>query len=428
LNRQPYNFLRNTQQQFERIADRLDLDQAARELLRAPMREFYFGIPVRMDDGRIQIFRGSRIQHNDARGPSKGGVRFHPLEAMDNIRALAMLMTWKSAVVDLPLGGSMGGVACDPHDLSAGEQERLCRGWVRQAIKVLGPDWDVPGPDLMTDSRHMLWMLDEYEAIRGSRTPGFITGKPTTLGGSLGRKEAGGYGVMIVAREALKDLHIDPAETSASFQGFGNIAQYAIELYIQMGGTVTCVSCWDQGDQTGYAYFKAQGIDLEELRRATNAFGEIDQHQAISLGYERLPGEAWIEQQVDILVPAAIENQITPSNAGKINSRVKLVVEAANGATHIDAQPRLIERGLYVVPDLLANAGGSVSSYFEQVQGNMNYYWRRDEVLGRLDVHLTDAYISLAESARQNGIDLRDAAYQIAVARVVRACQERGWL
>jgi glutamate dehydrogenase len=428
LNHKPYNLFMNTQQEFERIAEQLDLDSATRELLRTPMREFYFSIPVRMDDGNIRVYRGSRIQHNDARGPCKGGIRFHPLEAMDNVRALAMLMTWKTAVVDLPLGGSMGGVACDPHDLSLGEQERLCRGWVRQVVKNLGPDWDVPGPDLMTDSQHMLWMLDEYEVIRGSRQPGFITGKPTTLGGSLGRKEAGGYGVMIVAREALKDLRIDPADTKASFQGFGNIAQHAIELYLQMGGTVTCVSCWDQKDRRTYAYKKEEGIDLEQLRSLTNSFGEIDREQAVSLGYECLPGESWIEQPVDILVPAALENQITAANVGKISPGVKMMVEAANGATSPEAHSLLVEKELYVIPDLLANAGGFVSSYFEQVQGNANYYWRRDEVLGKLDMHMTDAYLSVAESAEEKRVDLREAAYQIAIARVVRACQARGWL
>jgi glutamate dehydrogenase len=428
VNRKPYSLFENTQQEFGRIADQLKLDDTARELLQTPMREIYFNIPVRLDDGNIRIFRGSRVQHNDARGPCKGGIRFHPLEAMDNIRALAMLMTWKTAVVDLPLGGSMGGVACDPHDLSLGEQERLCRGWVRQVAKNLGPDWDVPGPDLMTDSQHMLWMLDEYEVIRGGRHPGFITGKPATMGGSSGRKEAGGYGVMIVAREAMKDLQIDPSETKASFQGFGNIAQHAIELYLKMGGTVTCVSCWDQKDQRTYAYFKEQGIDLDQLRPLANPFGEIDQEQAVSLGYKRLPGEAWIEQQVDILVPAAVENQITSANAGKISPGVKMIVEAANGATNPDAHSLLMDRNLCVIPDLLANAGGFVSSYFEQVQGNMNYYWRRDEVLGKLDVHMTDAYLSVAENAREKETDLRDSAYQIAVARVVRACQERGWL
>jgi glutamate dehydrogenase len=428
MTQKPYNLFENTQQQFDRIADQLNLEPSARQLLRIPMREFHFSIPVRMDDCSVRIFRGSRIQHNDARGPSKGGIRFHPLEAMESIRALAMLMTWKTAVVDLPLGGSMGGVACDPHDLSPFEQERICRGWVRQVAKNVGPDWDVPGPDLMTDSRHMLWMLDEYETIQGRKRPGFITGKPVTLGGSLGHKEAGGYGLMIVAREALKDLQLDPGKTTASFQGFGNVAQHAIELYLRMGGTVACVSCWDQADRTTYTYCKSEGINLEELRQITNPFGEIDHERAIALGYERLPGGAWIEQPVHLLVPAAVENQITPENVGKIHSKVKLIVEGANGATTPDAYSLLAERDLYVLPDLLANAGGFVSSYFEQVQGNMNYYWRRDEVLGKLDVHMTDAYLAIRSFAEEREIDLRSAAYQIAVTRVTQACKERGWI
>jgi glutamate dehydrogenase len=424
----PYSLFENTQKQFDRIADQLNLDPSAQQLLRIPIREFHFSIPARMDDGSVRIFRGSRIQHNDARGPSKGGIRFHPLEAMENIRALAMLMTWKTAVVDLPLGGSMGGVACDPHDLSPFEQERICRGWVRQVFKNVGPDWDVTGPDLMTDSRHMLWMLDEYETIQGRKRPGFITGKPIALGGSLGRKEAGGYGLMIMAREALKDLKLDLGETTASFQGFGNVAQHAIELYQRMGGTVTCVSCWDHSDRTSYAYFKGDGIDLEELRQITNPYGEIDRERAIDLGYEQLPGDAWIEQPVQILVPAAVENQITPENVGKIDSRVKLIAEGANGATTPDAFPLLAERELYILPDLLANAGGFVSSYFEQVQGNMNYYWRRDEVFGKLDVHMTDAYLAIRDFAEERSIDLRTAAYHVAVSRVTQACKERGWI
>jgi glutamate dehydrogenase (NAD(P)+) len=423
-----YNLFETTQQQFDKIADQLELNDAARQLLRVPMREYHFSIPVRMDDGGIKILRGSRIQHNDARGPSKGGIRFHPLEATDNIRALAMMMTWKAAVADLPLGGSMGGVACDPHDLSPFEQERVCRGWVRQVARNVGPEWDVPGPDLMTDARHMLWMLDEFEAIQGRKQPGFITGKPVSLGGSLGRKQAGGYGLMIVAREALKDLQVDPGDTQASVQGFGNIAQHTIELYQRMGGTVLTVSCWDQADRTTYTYLKESGIDLAELRSITNPLGEIDAARAKQLGYQQLPGEAWIEQAVDILVPAAVENQINAQNVEKIHADVRLIVEGANGATHPEAFAMLKDQGTYVVPDLLANAGGFVSNYFEQVQGNMNYYWGRDEVFGKLDVHMTNAYLAMRDFAKERDLDLRDAAYQIAVTRVTKACQERGWI
>ncbi|HKZ54855.1 MAG TPA: Glu/Leu/Phe/Val dehydrogenase [Anaerolineales bacterium] len=428
MSNKPYDLFEITQSQFDRIADRLRLDQATRDLLRLPMRELFFSIPVRMDDGSVRIFRGSRVQHNDARGPCKGGVRFHPLEALDNIRALAMLMTWKCAVVDLPLGGSMGGVACDPHDLSPLEQERLCRGWVRQVSKNVGPEWDVPGPDIMTNTQHMLWMLDEYEAIHGVKSPGFITGKPVGLGGSLGWKEASGYGVMIAVREALKDLGVKPGDTRASVQGFGNLGQRAVELYHRMGGKVTCVSCWDQEDRTTYAYRKDDGIDLDALLSITNPLGEIDRRQAEEKGYQRLPGAAWIEQEVDILVPAALENQITAENASKISQRVRIVAEGANGPTTPDADSILSERGVLVIPDLLANAGGFICSYFEQVQGNSNYYWRRDEVLGKLDVQMTDAYLSVSKMAKEGALSMRDAAYVIAVDRVARACQERGWV
>ena len=428
MDNRPYNLFETTQAQFDRIAARLGLDGATCDLLRVPMREHHFSIPVRMDDGSAHIFRGYRIQHNDARGPGKGGIRFHPLETVDSLRALAMLMTWKCAVVDLPLGGSMGGVTCDPHDLSLLEQERLCRGWVRQAAKNVGPEWDVPGPDLMTNTQHMQWMLDEYETIHSVKSPGFITGKSVGLGGSLGRKEATGYGIMITVREALKDLGIKPSDTCASVQGFGNVAQYAIELFQRIGGRVTCVSCWDHKDRTTYAYRKEDGVDLAELLAITNSFGEIDKHKADERGYECLPGEAWIQQEVDILVPAALENQITAENVQSIGQRVRILVEGANAPTTPDADATLNEHGVLVIPDLLANAGGFICNYFEEVQGNMNYYWRRDEVLGKLDVQMTSAYLDVREFAKKNKLPMRDAAYLIAVERVAQACQERGWV
>jgi glutamate dehydrogenase len=428
VNETPIDLLETAQRQFNRIADRLRLAPAVRELLRQPLREYHFSIPVRMSDGGVRIFRGTRIQHNDARGPGKGGIRFHPMQTPDNIRALAMLMTWKCAVVDLPLGGSMGGIACDLHDLSPLEQERLCRGWIRQVVRDVGPAWDVPGPDLMASSQHMLWMLDEYETIRGVKRPSFITGKPVSLGGSLGRNEATGYGVMIAVREALKDRSIDLETTTASVQGFGNVAQHAIELFHRMGGRVTCVSCWDQGDRTTYAYRKREGVDLAGLRSIANEFGEIDRREAESQGYERLPGHAWVEQEVDILVPAAFENQITADNVSRISQRVKVIAEGANGPTTPDADVSLNERGILVIPDLLANAGGFICSYFEQVQGSMNYYWPLDEVLGKLDVHVTDAYLAVSKLAASGKMSMRDAAYVIAVSRVAEACQERGWV
>lgn len=242
MDKKKFNPFEMAQAQFDKVADILDLDASTRELLRYPLREYSFAIPVHMDDGVIKIFRGFRVQHNDARGPGKGGIRFHPQETIDTVRALAMWMTWKCAVVDIPLGGSKGGVVCDPHNLSAREQEQICRGYIRQLAKDVGPIRDIPAPDVMTSAQHMLWMLDEFETIYGGKFPGLITGKPTSLGGSLGRTEATGYGVVFTIREALKELGLKPENTTASFQGFGNVAQYAIELYQQIGGKVICVS------------------------------------------------------------------------------------------------------------------------------------------------------------------------------------------
>jgi glutamate dehydrogenase len=416
------------QAQFDRIADLLNLDKASRDLLRNPLREYHFTIPVRMDDGNVRVFRAFRIQHNDARGPGKGGIRFHPLENVSLVRAHAMWMTWECAVIDVPLGGSSGGVVCDPHNMSEREHERLCRGWVRQVAKNVGPNVDVAAPDVMTNPQIMLWMLDEYETIYGGKYPGFITGKPVSIGGSQGRKEATGYGVVVTLREALKDLNLKAENTRASVQGFGNVAQHAIELYQRIGGTVTCVSCWDQGDKKAYAYRKAQGIGLEELRQITDSFGGIDKDKARDLGYEALPGASWIEQDVDILIPAALENQITIKNVDKIGPRVRIIAEAASGPTTPEADAVLGERNVFRIPDCLANAGGVTCSYFEQVQSNMNFYWDKDEVLAKLDAKMTSAYIEVRELSRKRKLNMRDAAYVIAVNRVVQACRDRGWV
>jgi glutamate dehydrogenase (NAD(P)+) len=416
------------QAQFDHVAGLLGLDQPTRDLLRYPLREYQFAIPVRMDDGSARVFRGFRVQHNDARGPSKGGIRFHPQETIDTVRALAMWMTWKCAVVDIPLGGGKGGVVCDPHNLSLREQEQICRGWVRQIARDVGPMRDVPAPDVMTSGQHMVWMLDEFETIYGGRFPGFITGKPVNLGGSLGRAEATGFGVVFTLREALKELGLRVADTTASVQGFGNVAQYAIRLYQQIGGTVTCVSCWDQADQTPYAFRKKDGVDLDALLGITDRFGGIEKDKARELGYEVLPGDAWLEQEVDILMPCAIENQITAENVAKIPPRVRLVAEGANGPTTPEADQVLGGRGSFVIPDFLANAGGVTCSYFEQVQSNANYFWEKDEVLGKLDVKMTSAYLAVSELARKRKLNMRDAAYVIAVSRVAQACRDRRWV
>jgi glutamate dehydrogenase (NAD(P)+) len=424
-----FNAFEMAQRQFDRVADLLDLDRATRELLRVPLREYHFSIPVRMDDGHVKIFRGFRVQHNDARGPSKGGIRFHPQETIDTVRALAMWMSWKCAVVDIPLGGGKGGVICDPHNLSGREQEQICRGWVRQVARNIGPLIDVPAPDVMTTPQHMVWMLDEFETInKGQHFPGLITGKPVGMGGSLGRTEATGYALVYVLREALKVLGLKATSTTASVQGFGNVAQFAIQLYSQIGGKIIAVSSWDQQDQTSYTYRNREGIKFEALQAITDQFGGVDKKKARDLGLEVLPGEAWIEQDVDILIPAAIENQIRADNVERISKGVRIVAEGANGPTAPEADEVLKKRNIFNIPDFLANAGGVTCSYFEQVQSNMNYFWERDEVLGKLDVKMTAAFAAVHELADRQRLYMRDAAYVVAINRVARACRDRGWV
>jgi len=419
-----YNAFDTAQAQFDRIAEILDLAPPTRDLLRETLMEHHFSIPVTMDNGSIRVFRGFRVVHNDARGPGKGGIRFHPQESIDSVRALAM----KCAVVNIPLGGAKGGVICDPHYLSTTEQERLCRGWVRKIARNVGPLSDIPAPDVMTNARHMLWMLDEYEAIYGRKYPGFITGKPVDMGGSLGREEATGYGLVFTLREALKDLNIRPGDTRASVQGFGNVSRHAIDLYQQLGGTVVAVSCWDQQQEQANTFQKQDGIKLDELLPITDGFGSIDRQEAEKLGYKVLPAEAWLEQEVDILIPAALENQIHAGNMQRIHKRVKVVAEGANGPTSSEADQLFRDRGIFLIPDFLANAGGVTCSYFEQVQSNMNYYWEKDEVLGKLDTKMTSAFIRVSELARKKKLYMRDAAYVIAIDSVATACRNRGWI
>lgn len=423
-----FNAFKMAQEQFDRIADKLELDEGTRDLLRKPLREYHFSVPVKMDDGSTKVFQGFRVQHNDARGPCKGGIRFHPQETIDTVRALAMWMTWKTAVANIPLGGGKGGVICDPHDLSNREQENLCRGWIQQVSKNIGPIQDVPAPDVMTSPQHMLWMMDEYENISGGHYPGVITGKPVGSGGSLGRTEATGYGVVYVLRETLKQMDMDITKTSASIQGFGNVAQYAVELFTEYGGTVVSVSCWDQEEKCPFSYYREGGIDLKELRGITDRFGTVDKDKAEKLGYQRMDGEDWLKHPVDILIPAALENAITGDNVDDIHDNVKLIVSGANGPITPEADEKLSQRDITVIPDFLANAGGVICSYFEQVQNNQNYYWPKEEVLGKLDNKMTDAFYEVWELAQRKKLTVRDAAYMIAISRVADACKLRGWV
>lgn len=414
------------QSQFDQVAEKLDLEPGVRAFLREPMREFHFTIPVHMDDGEVKVFRGFRVQHSDVRGPSKGGIRFHPDETISTVKALATWMTWKTAVVDIPLGGGKGGVICDPHELSMREQEQICRGWIRNVWRNIGPVQDVPAPDVMTTPQHMLWMMDEYETLTGGKYPGVITGKPVGSGGSLGRTEATGYGAIYTVREALKRMGIEIKGATMACQGFGNVVQYAADLFIQYGGKVLCVSCWDQKDRTSYTYRKMDGIDLEFIMSITDRFGTLDAEKAKAAGYEQLSGDAWIETEADVLLPGALENQINADTVGRIHARVKVIAEGANGPTTPEADAVISQRGIFVIPDFLCNAGGVTCSYFEQVQNNMNYYWEKDEVLSKLDTKMTTAFHAVADLAENQSLYMRDAAYMIAIDRVANASKLRG--
>jgi glutamate dehydrogenase (NAD(P)+) len=421
------NAFEMAQRQFDHVAGLLKLDPQVSEILRWPAREYHFRIPVRMDDGTIRVFNGYRVQHNDARGPNKGGIRFHPSETIDTIRALAMWMTWKCAVADIPLGGGKGGVVVDPATLSVAEKERLVRGYMDIMWKNVGPRQDVPAPDVGTTPQMMGWMMDEYSKLVGQYTPGVITGKPVGGGGSLGRTEATGYGVIYTVREAMKSLNLDPSKSVAAVQGFGNVSQYAAIGFIEMlKGQVACVSYWDREDRTSYTVSKKDGIDPRFLMTITDQYGSIDKNKARDAGYVIEDGNAWISKEADVLIPAALEGQVNGETIQKVSKRVRVVAEGANGPTTPEADEIFKSRGVYMIPDFLCNAGGVTCSYFEGVQNDMNFYWTHEEVLQRLDTKMTQAYHSVNDMANKEKVYMRDAAYMVAIARVVKAMELRG--
>lgn len=423
------NAFEMAQRQFDHVAELLNLDPQVSEILRWPLREFSFRIPVRMDDGSVRVFQGFRVQHNDARGPNKGGIRFHPAETIDTVRALATWMTWKCAVVDIPLGGGKGGVIVDPATLTNGEKERLVRGYIQKMWKNIGPRQDVPAPDVGTTPQMMGWMMDEYSLLTGEFTPGAITGKPVGNGGSLGRTEATGYGVIFSVREALKHLGLDPTTCKASIQGFGNVSQYATIGFIEiLGGTVVCVSFWDREDRASYTVSKEDGIDPHFLKSITDQYGSIDKNKAKAAGYVIEDGDAWISKDVDVLIPAAMEGQINADTVQKISKTVRVIAEGANGPTTPDADVVIKERGIFLVPDFLCNAGGVTVSYFEGVQNDMNFYWTREEVLEKEDNKMTSAFKAVLDMSLKENVYMRDAAYMVAIARVVKAMELRGWI
>lgn len=423
------NAFEMAQRQFDHVAGLLKLDPQVCEVLRWPAREFHFRIPVRMDDDTMRVFMGYRVQHNDARGPNKGGIRFHPSETIDTVRALAMWMTWKCAVADIPLGGGKGGVIVDPATLSVDEKERLVRGWIDIMWKNIGPRQDVPAPDVGTTPQMMGWMMDEYSKMVGEFTPGVITGKPLGGGGSLGRTEATGYGVIYTVREAMKHLNMDSSKCVAAIQGFGNVAQYAAIGFIeQLKGKVACVSYWDREDRVSYTVSHKDGIDPRFLMTITDQYGSIDKKKARDAGYVIEDGGAWISKEADVLIPSALEGQINAETVQKISKRVRILAEGANGPTTPEADEVLKSNNVFVIPDFLANAGGVTCSYFESVQNDMNFYWTREEVISKLDTKMTQAFQGVLEMSLSQKVYMRDAAYMVAIARVVKAMELRGWL
>jgi glutamate dehydrogenase (NAD(P)+) len=398
----------------------MELDPAVHELLRWPLREFHVTLPVRMDDGSTKVFHGFRVQYNDARGPTKGGLRFHPDETIDTVRALAAWMTWKTAVVDIPLGGGKGGIICNPKEMSLGELERLSRAYIRAIGHYIGEETDVPAPDVYTTPQIMAWMMDEFSVMRGYNVPGVITGKPLPLGGSAGRGDATARGGMYTIREAAKILSIDLAKATVAIQGYGNAGQYAHKLVTEMfGSKVVSVS-----DSRGGIYCE-DGLDFDKTLDWKNQQGTVATYKCCE-ETKQVSNEELLELDVDILIPAALENQIGAWNAEQIKG--KIIAELANGPTTPEGDNILHKNGKYVIPDFLCNAGGVTVSYFEQVQNAYDLYWEEDEVYDRLDKKMTAAFHAVHKAAQAYGVENRMGAYIVSVARVAEAMKLRGWV
>jgi glutamate dehydrogenase (NAD(P)+) len=405
------------QRQLDEAAEVLKLEPGIHALLREPLRELHVTLPVKMDDGSVKVFKGFRVQYNDARGPTKGGIRFHPAETVDTVRALAAWMTWKTAVVDIPLGGGKGGIICNPKELSPAELERLSRAYIRQVGRILGEEVDVPAPDVYTNPQIMAWMMDEYSFMRGYNVPGVITGKPIPLGGSAGRGDATARGGMFCTREAGKVLGIELKEATTAIQGYGNAGQFAHLLGEELLGLkVIAVS-----DSRG-GILNPDGLEAKAVMEHKNNTGAVKGFP----GAREITNEELLELDVTVLIPAALENQIGDWNAADI--KAKIVVELANGPTTPEADEILYKNGVYVIPDFLCNAGGVTVSYFEQVQNAYDYYWDEKTVHERLDQKMTAAFQAVHEMAQQHKVHNRLAAYLVAVNRVAEAVRLRGWV
>ncbi|MDV2886934.1 Glu/Leu/Phe/Val dehydrogenase [Alkalihalophilus pseudofirmus] len=407
--------LASTQQVIDQALSNLGYGEEMYELLKEPQRMLTVRIPIKLDNGEVKVFTGYRSQHNDAVGPTKGGVRFHPEVTENEVKALSIWMSLKCGIVDVPYGGGKGGIVCDPRTMSFPELERLSRGYVRAISQVVGPTKDIPAPDVFTNSQIMAWMMDEYSRIREFDSPGFITGKPLVLGGSHGRETATAMGVTICIEEAAKKKALDLEGAKVIIQGFGNAGGFLAEILHQRGANVVGIS-----DAYG-ALYDENGLDIEYLLSKRDSFGTVT-----TLFKRTITNQELLERECDILVPAAIANQITEENANAI--KAKIVVEAANGPTTLEATEILSKRGVLLVPDVLASSGGVTVSYFEWVQNNLGYYWSEEEVLGKLKDKMVKAFNNVLDTAQRHQVDTRLAAYMVGVRKMAEASKFRGWV
>jgi glutamate dehydrogenase len=409
------NVLLSTQIIIGEALKKLGYSSEMYELLKEPLRVLHVRIPIRMDNQMVKIFTGYRSQHNDSIGPTKGGIRFHPDVNEDEVKALSIWMSLKCGIVDLPFGGGKGGIICDPREMSFGELERLSRGYVRAISQIVGPNKDILAPDVMTNSQVMAWMMDEYSRIREFDSPGFITGKPIVLGGSHCRETATAKGVIIMINEALKIRGLAINQARVVIQGFGNAGSYLAQFLFESGARVVGIS-----DVYG-AIYDDEGLDIPNLLERRDSFGTVTK-----LFTNILTNQELLEQKCDILVPAAIENQITQENASKIQAGI--IVEAANGPTTLEATRILTERGVLIVPDILANAGGVVVSYYEWVQNNQGYYWTKAEIETKLQEKMEKAFDNVYNIHETRGVNMRLAAYMAGVQKMAEASRLRGWI
>lgn len=409
------NVLERTQRTIETALKAMGFKEAIYELLKEPMRVLTVRIPVKMDDGSVKVFTGYRAQHNDAVGPTKGGIRFHPSVTEEEVKALAMWMSIKCGITGLPYGGGKGGIQCDPRQMSMRELERLSRGYVRAISQLVGPTKDIPAPDVFTNSQVMAWMMDEYSRIREYDSPGFITGKPLVLGGSAGRESSTAQGVTIILHEAAKVAGIDLKGARVIIQGFGNAGSFLAKFLHDAGAKIIGIS------DAYAALYDPAGLDIQYLLDRRDSFGTVT-----NLFTNTITNQELLIKDCDILVPAAIENQITEENAADI--KAKVVVEAANGPTTLRATEILTERGVLLVPDVLASAGGVVVSYFEWVQNNQGFYWTEQEVQERLEKILIASFHNVLQVSSNRKVDMRLAAYLVGLKRMAEAVEWRGWV